>query len=260
MGYAHPMHPYLDHALPLAIAHRGASAIAPENTLRAFAAAVDLGYHYVETDVHATADGVLVAFHDPNLDRLTDLSGAIEFHPLASVRAALVGGSEQIPLLDEVLESWPDLRINIDPKSDRAADLLIRALRRHAALERVCVGSFVIRRLREMRRVFGPALCTSAAPSEALRARVASLGPALGWGAADCLQVPPRRGPVPIVDARLLTWAHARALQVHVWTINSRREMRRLLALGVDAIMSDRVVLLRELLLQRGQWTGSAAG
>ncbi len=257
MGYAdNPMHPYLDHPLPLAIAHRGASALAPENTLRAFAVAVALGYHYVETDVHATADGALVAFHDSNLDRVTDLRGPIGLHSLADLRAARVAGREEIPLLDDLLENWPELRVNIDPKSDRAADLLASTLARHAVLDRVCVGSFVGRRLRRLRRVFGPALCTSAAPSAVLRARVASCGLPLGWGVAACLQVPVRRGLLPIVDRRLLTWAHARGLQVHVWTVNTRSEMRRLLALGVDGIISDRVGLLKEVLQARDQWSG----
>ena len=119
--------PYLDHPGILAFAHRGGAGDAPENTLPAFALAADLGYRYFETDAHLTADGVVVAFHDDVLDRVTDGTGAIAHLPWADVAQARVGG-QPIPRMDELLETFPAARVNIDPKHDPViaplADLL----------------------------------------------------------------------------------------------------------------------------------------
>ena len=111
--------PYLDHPGPLPFAHRGGASEWPENTMPAFQHAVALGYRYLETDVHATADGVLVAFHDDVLDRVTDRTGVIAALPWSDVRRARVAG-EPIPLLDDLLGTWPEVRVNIDPKQDAA--------------------------------------------------------------------------------------------------------------------------------------------
>src|SRR5918995_7356617 len=106
--------PFLDHPGPLAFAHRGGAGEWPENTMPAFENAVRLGYRYVETDVHATADGVLVAFHDPSLDRVTDRTGKIAELPWSYVSEARVDGREPIPRLEALLGTWPDLRFNLD--------------------------------------------------------------------------------------------------------------------------------------------------
>src|SRR5213078_954322 len=103
---------------PIAFAHRGGASDHPENTLPAFQHAIDLGYRYLETDVHATADGVVVAFHDTTLDRVTDHIGRIAELPWSVVREARVAGTEPIPLLEDLLAAWPEARINIDPKVD----------------------------------------------------------------------------------------------------------------------------------------------
>src|SRR5690606_8491342 len=101
-----------------AFAHRGNAAHCPENTMRAFESAVRLGYRYLETDVHVTRDGVLLAFHDHVLDRVTDRTGRIGALTWSEVRQARVGGLEPIPLLEDVLGTWPEVRVNIDPKHD----------------------------------------------------------------------------------------------------------------------------------------------
>jgi hypothetical protein len=137
-----PPHPYFDHDGPLALAHRGFSLEGLENSMRAFAAAVELGYSYVETDVHATADDVLVAFHDATLDRVTDSSGVIAQLPWSTVRQARIGGVEPIPQLEELLGTWPELRVNIDVKAASAVAPTIRAIERTRAHERVCIASF----------------------------------------------------------------------------------------------------------------------
>lgn len=248
---------FLDAPGPLAFAHRGAhdaDAGVPENTMSAFAAAVELGYRYVETDVHVTSDGHLLAFHDDRLDRVTDRSGRIADMPWAQVRRARVGDREPIPFLEDLLGTWPELRVNIDPKHDGSVVPLAEVLERTGAVDRVCVGSFSDRRLKALRRLVGPRLCTSLGPAGTARLRMASTGVPLGRYPAACAQVPVRSGRIRLVDRRFLSAAHRRGLQVHVWTIDEEAEMVRLLDLGVDGIMTDRPQVLKAVLEARGEW------
>lgn len=245
--------PFLDHPGPLAFAHRGGAGDWPENTMPAFEGAVALGYRYVETDVHVTADGVLVAFHDESLDRVTDRTGLIRELPWSEVSRARVDGRESIPLLEDLLGTWPDLRVNIDPKHDSSVEPLIDAVVRTGALDRVCIGSFSDRRLARIREALGPRVCTSLGPRG-----IAKLA-AAGYGVparlpSPCAQVPVRAGRITVTDARFVRTAHRLGLQVHVWTIDDPAEMVRLLDMGVDGIMTDRPAVLRRVLEDRGQW------
>jgi glycerophosphoryl diester phosphodiesterase len=247
---------FLDAPRPLAFAHRGANSLA-ENSMSAFEAVVRLGYRYVETDVRATADGVLLAFHDATLRRVTGHAGRIAELPYAAVARARIAGTEPIPLLADLLGTWPSLRVNIDAKEPWAVGPLIELLRRTAALDRVCVASFSDTRIGRLRAALGPKLCTSMSPREVLRLRTESLlGRASRPPAAGCVQVPPRAGPVPVVDRRFLAAAHSLGLPVHVWTINDAGAMNRLLDAGVDGIMTDKARLLRDVLQARGHWPG----
>jgi glycerophosphoryl diester phosphodiesterase len=239
----------------LAFAHRGGASEFPENTMLAFESAVRLGYRYLETDVHATADGVLAAFHDDVLDRLTDRSGRICDLPWSDVAQARTQG-ESIPLLEDVLAAWPDVRVNIDAKADASVEPLAAVIERVGAHDRVCVGSFSEARVRRFRRLTGGRVCTSMGRSAIARLRTASYGPPTGPFGAGCVQVPVRSGRIPIVDPRFVAAAHRRGLQVHVWTIDDPAEMARLLDLGVDGLMTDRPAVLREVLEGRGQWVG----
>lgn len=246
--------PFLDHVGPLAFAHRGGAGDWPENTMPAFENAVALGYRYVETDVHVTADGVLVAFHDDHLDRVTDRTGAIAEHTWADVRAARVAGSEPIPLLEDLLGTWPDLHVNIDPKHDASVDALAEVIRRTNSIDRVCVGAFSDRRIARLRSMLGHRLCTALGPRGVTRLRADSWRVPTRRPVAACAQVPPKLGAVPVVDAAFVETAHARGLQVHVWTIDDPGQMHSLLDLGVDGIMTDRPAVLRDVLVERGQW------
>ena len=221
----------------------------------AFEAAVALGYRYVETDVHVTADGVLVAFHDAELDRVSDRTGAIEHLPWSEVSAAVVGGSERVLRFDELLDAFPDLRVNVDPKSDASVDPLAEAIQRAGALERICVGSFSDERIERLSLRLGPRLCTSLGPRGVAKLRAGSYGVPAGQLRADCVQVPPAARGRTLVDARFVQAAHDLGLAVHVWTIDEVDEMHRLLDLGVDGIMTDRPARLKEVLQSRDQWT-----
>ena len=248
------LHPYLNHPGPLAFAHRGGAEEHPENSLAAFAHAVSLGYRYLETDVHLTADGVILAFHDDSLDRVTDRSGVISECTAAEVAQARISGVEHIPTLDELFDTFPDTCINIDPKDDRVVGPLVETIQRHEALNRICIGSFSGRRLTQCRRLLGPGLCTSAGPLDTARFRLASLGLAPTPTSINCLQVPVRQSGIPVVDRRFVDHAHERGLQVHVWTIDEPNDMHRLLDLGVDGLMTDRPSTLRSVLVERNQW------
>jgi glycerophosphoryl diester phosphodiesterase len=239
---------FLDAPLPLAFAHRGAGN-AVENSMAAFEAVVALGYRYLETDVRATADGALLAFHDATLDRVTDRRGAVADMAYAEVAKARIRGAEPIPLLADLLNAYPELRFNLDVKAGNAVRPLVELIRDLGALDRVCVGSFSDARLAAVRAGLGPRLCTSLAPREAVRMRLGRY-----HGGAGCVQVPARFGRLRITDAGLVRAAHRHDLQVHVWTVNEEVEMNRLLDLGVDGIMTDQADLLRSVLTARGAW------
>lgn len=252
--------PYFDAPGPIGLAHRGGAKLPAnlrlENTMAAFREAVRLGYRYLETDVHATSDGTLLAFHDLRLDRVTSGTGRIARLTYAQVREALIDGTEEIPLLAHLLEEFPDARINIDVKAPGAIEPLARVILDHNAIERVCVGSFSDRRLRAVRRLLGPRLATAAGPTEVASLRFVPDRLA-AWlrSPAPVLQVPTgllggRR--LDLVTPALVERVHAMGKHVHVWTIDDEAEMHRLFDLGVDGIVSDRIDTLAQVLAERG--------
>jgi glycerophosphoryl diester phosphodiesterase len=249
-----PSFPFLDHPGPIPFAHRGGAWEAPENSLPAFQAAIDLGYRYLETDVHATADGVLIAFHDEVLDRVTDRTGRIEELPWSEVREARIAGEEPIPLLEDILTTWPEVRVNIDPKADTSVDPLIEVLRRLDAVDRVCIGSFSDERIDRVRDALGPELCTGMGPEEFVGLIRAFQGEDVMFR-SQAAQIPPRgHDGRPLATPELVEVAHANGIVVHVWTIDEADEMRSLLDLGVDGIMTDRPRVLKDVFQERGIW------
>ncbi|NMO35151.1 glycerophosphodiester phosphodiesterase [Streptomyces sp. GMY01] len=248
-------HPYLDHPGPIPFAHRGGSADGLENTVAQFRRAVALGYRYIETDVHATADGRLVAFHDATLDRVTDGAGRIADLPWTEVAHARVAGREPVPLFEELLETFPEVRWNVDVKAEPALRPLLETIERMDAWSRVCVGSFSEARVVRAQRLAGPRLATSYGTRGVLGLRLRSWGvPAALRRSAVAAQVPVAQSGVPVADRLFVRAAHALGLQVHVWTINEPERMHRLLDLGVDGIMTDHIDTLREVMRERGVW------
>ncbi|HTX25565.1 MAG TPA: glycerophosphodiester phosphodiesterase family protein [Streptosporangiaceae bacterium] len=252
--------PYLDHPRPIAFAHRGGAAHAPENSWAAFSRAVELGYAYLETDARATSDGMLMAFHDRTLDRVTDASGPINALPYRDVKAMRVAGSEPIPLIEDLLGAWPDVRFNIDLKDEPGISLLPGVLRRTGAWDRVCVTSFSGSRLRTARGLLDRPVCMTTSPAAIAAVRctfsATPRGPQtrllagrLSRSQARCAQVPGSVASGPFVRR-----AHTLGLDVHVWTINDRAGMTRFLDLGADGIMTDDIETLRDVLIERGQW------
>jgi glycerophosphoryl diester phosphodiesterase len=168
--------PFLDHPRPIAFAHRGGAAHAPENTWPAFEHAVKLGYAYLETDARATFDGKLMAFHDRNLERVTDAEGPINMKSYREVAALRVAGSEPIPLIEDLLGAWPGVRFNIDLKDEAGIPLLPGVLRRTSAWDRVCVTSFSGARLRAVRKLLDHPVCMTTSPSAIAAVRYSIVG------------------------------------------------------------------------------------
>jgi glycerophosphoryl diester phosphodiesterase len=256
----HTGYPFLDDGGPvLAFAHRGGAGhpglLGLENTRAAFAHAVALGYTYLETDVHVTRDGVLVAFHDALLERVTGRSGGIEDLDAADLAHLMVGGREPVPTLAGLLAAFPRARFNVDVKAEAAVAPLAAFLLEHDLGDRVLVGSFSGRRLRRFRRLTGHRIATSASPGEvaAYVLLPASVARRL-VRAPSALQIPHRRGPLVVASRHVVRSAHAAGIQVHVWTVDEAAEMRQLLDLGVDGLMSDRTDILRDVLRERGLW------
>lgn len=246
------LHPFLATEGPVGFAHRGGAGPHPENTERAFRHALDLGFRHLETDVHVTADGVLVAFHDDRLDRVTDRAGTLDSLTWSDVSRARVDGTDPILRLEEMLEAFPDALVNIDPKAWGAVEPLASTLVRMNALERVCVTSFSRRRTRAVKKLTGDRLCTGGAAGAVVELHA---GVPMGMlDDVDVVQVPTRASGLQIVNERLVRRAHRRGIHVHVWTIDDPDEMHRLLDLGVDGIMTDEPAILRSVFLERGIW------
>lgn len=246
------------------LAHRGGitehAPVEVENSLGGFRAAWDFGYRHLETDVHTTADGVLVAFHDEVLDRVTDATGRLAHLPWQAVQEARIGGSEPIPTLDELLDALPHARFNIDLKAPGAIEPLVAALDAHDAHARVCVGSFHLASITRFRSLTRGRVATAASP---LEVGVFGFAPGLRrvWPLkGQAFQMPthePRTGR-PLLSRGMIAAAHAVGAVVHVWTINDRPEMERLIELGVDGIVTDDLATLKAVLVERDLWEGHA--
>jgi glycerophosphoryl diester phosphodiesterase len=247
---------FLDHAGVLAFAHRGDHLAGPENTMAAFEGAVMLGYRYLETDIHCSQDGYLLAFHDSSLDRVTNQSGLIANLDYASIQRARIAGSHSIPLIEDLIEAFPDARINIDLKSDQTVKPFMALVKRLQCQDRICVGSFSSARVEAIRANF-PNVCTSLSPKEVGWLRLRSYHVPTPSIEGRCAQIPERTGRIRLLDQRLLHTAHKLGIQVHVWTINDESEMARLADLGVNGIMTDQAALLKDVLTERNLWTSA---
>lgn len=252
---------------PFAVAHRGSRLLWPENTMTAFQGAVDLGYRYLETDLHRSRDGVLVAFHDALLDRTTNGTGKLaarSWDELSALDAAYHfaphqgyprrGTGIRIPSLDEVFEAFPSIRLILDLKAPGCETDLAEHLRDNGREDQVIVGAFSDTRLARFRKASGGRVATSSGPAETIALWTAArFGRALRTR-ADALQVPEDFAFVALPDRKLIAAAEASGRQVHVWTVNDPDHMARLLDTGVHALITDRPDLLKQLMEERGEW------
>jgi len=265
-------HPYFDLPRPIPVGHRGASGERPENTLPAFARALEQGARILETDVHPTRDGAIVIFHDDRLDRTTDGSGPVAERDLAELRALDAGhrftpdGGESFPFrgqgvristLEEAFEAFPDARFNVEVKAgDRAfLERVVAAVAAADRAERTLLTSGRDDAIAELRAVLADT-GVPAAMGASTGDCIAFVKAATGGGAPPpepmALQIPTAFGGQPLVTPDLLRFAHDHDVQIHVWTVNEPAEIERLLDLGVDAVMSDFPARVVEAIARRG--------
>ncbi|MPY96945.1 MAG: glycerophosphodiester phosphodiesterase [Actinophytocola sp.] len=253
-------YPYLASPVPRAFAHRGwhiDDLHGMENSLPAFHRAADEGYHHIETDVHATSDGVVVVHHDDTLDRTTDRTGSINTLTWSDARRAKIAGREPVSRLEDVLEELPNAHFNVDIKTDAAVEPFLRTIRRCNAVDRVAAASFSARRLARIRRLGGPQLVQAMDPVSAGVVWATSKIPLvpIGFLAKGAMaQVPLRQGRLSVVSPAFVRRAHRMGAEVHVWTVDDAPTMRSLLDIGVDGIITDRPDILRMVLRERGAW------
>ena len=255
--------PFLAGPPPIAYAHQGGGKERPENSWVAYTYAIDeLGYTHLETDVVVTSDGVVFHLHDATLDRTTTLTGPALSHTWDEVSRCVVKGTDEAPpRFEDVLARWPDLFVNIEPKTDEVVAPLIELIRKHGATGRVCVGSFHGERIDTARAALGPDLCTSTGRLATFRLVLGSwlplaLGRVIARTRASCYQIPVKQWFIPVTTRRSIRLADAIGLPVHCWTIDDAAEMDRLFDLGVEGIMTDKPSVLKAVLERRGTWRG----
>jgi glycerophosphoryl diester phosphodiesterase len=219
-----------------------------------FAAALELGYRYIETDVRCTADDKVIICHDARPSFVAIRRTRISDLTLCELRsAATAAGESEVPLLSDALRDFPGLRFNIDVKDRRAAELVLEIVRQTAAYDRVCIASFSGARIRHVRSHMARAVCTGAAVTEVLRFLVNPSHYAKVSQPA-VLQLPLSMNGIPVVTPRLVDKAHEVGLPVHVWTLNDVGDIRAAIGLAVDGIMTDEPVLLKDELLRHNLW------
>ena len=245
---------YLDHPGVLAFAHRGGNRHAPENTLAAFADAVAQGYCYLETDVHASKDGVVYAFHDDNLQRMTSDDIAIHALTAKEIDAITLAGGHKISRMADLFEAFPEARFNIDAKTGPVVAPLAKLLIETGKVDSTCIGAFSDSRINKLRRLIGQDICHGVGPRAAVCFRFSAWLRMPVRFSAGCLQLPVSQYGIAMVTRASIEHAHRLGLQVHAWTINDESTMHELLDMGVDGLMSDECVLLKKVLQQRNLW------
>lgn len=241
---------YFTGPTPRVLAHRGLSqhkSGIDENSLAAFEEAILHGATHIESDVHATKDGVAVLFHDHDLKRVAGIDAPIaslSFQELSEIRLSH-GGT--VPSLEQVLRL--NVKLNLDIKSSAAVVPTVRAIEQNLAHERVLVSSFSSVRRRQALRLLTQPVATSASMREVILSWISASFGGIGFGAItnglDAFQIPTKQGPIRFATPRFVSLAQRHGLEVHFWTINDPEQMKELLALGADGIVSDRIDLMR---------------
>ena len=243
---------WFEPALPRMLAHRGLAVDAPENTLLAFVKALAAGATYLETDVHASKDGVAVLSHDPNLVRTAGRKVRVNELTLKQLREIDLGEGQTFSTLAELLDTFPEARFNIDIKSLDAGRPAAEAILRAGATNRVLITSFNAKRRHSAVRLL-PGVASSSSPGEIVIAVIGAklrLSAVVRWAFrhVTAVQVPVRSAGVRIATRGVISRFHAAGLEVHIWTINDVAQMKRLLDLGVDGLFTDRIDLALGLL------------
>ena len=251
---------FLSFEHPLRFAHRGSTILWPENTLKAFQGAAGYGCQYIESDLHMTRDGIIVLFHDDKLERLTNGRGKIknwDWEDLRRLDAAyyfkpdqnfpLRGKNISIPSLEEAVTAFKNIMFNLDLKQPCMEPALSEFIKKHRLQDRVLITSFNDFRTRRFQKLLKTA--SSAGIIETALNRIwTGLGGRAYKTRAEAWQVPVKKGCFNVINKRLINAAHKAGIQVHAWTVNEPAEMDRLLKMGVDGIVTDRIDILTRII------------
>jgi len=243
--YTEPFHP---------IAHRGGSLEQLENSLSAFKNAWDLGYRYMETDMQASSDGVVYIFHDDRLERVSNGTGLFCEHSSAEIDKLRLNNGERIPRLSEALDALPEALFNIDIKRADGTKPLANFLNTHPQAHRVVAASFVGARLKELKSLVKKPVPVTAVQNDIIRIMLIGLGLPLKRPDVVAVQVPISHYGIPIVTKWFVRQCHKLNIKIHLWTIDDEKQMRWLIDLGVDGVMTDKPSLLKEVCLDKGCW------
>jgi glycerophosphoryl diester phosphodiesterase len=235
---------YFSSPRPRVFAHRGLAVAAPENTLAAFAAAIEAGARHIETDVHASSDGIAIVSHDESIERVAGRPGRVRDFTLAELEAIDLGNGQGFSSLATVLERFPDALFNIDVKSMDAAGPTAAAVAAAHATDRVLVTSFSERRRRRAARELPGVASSASGPMFLVALVLAKIGATpllrLALRDVDAVQVPESAAGMTIATSRTIARLQRAGVEVHFWTINEEASMIRLLDLGADGIVTDR--------------------
>lgn len=213
-----------------------------------------MGYQCLETDVQTSADGTPYAFHDATLERLTRDKRQIADLGDAEISDLRIEDRHPIPKLADLFEAFPNALFNLDPKTWSAIQPMADLIKSTAKQQQVCIGSFSGRRINAVLKALGPDICHSIGTAEAAKFYLATQSGIKIRTKAHCIQFPVKYYGVPLITRRVVDFAHRIGLKVHVWTVNDAETIRHLIDLGVDGIMSDECHLLKDELVEVGQW------
>lgn len=246
------MHPFFQDYSFYGFVHRGGDEVETENTIEAFKYSSDLGFVFIETDVQATKDGHVVIFHDATLKRMAGVKKSIKELTLKEINEIDLLDGGKIPLLSEALETFPDLRFNIDIKTEDALEETIRIIKKMNFLNKTCLASFSSSRLKRIKHLAGPEACISSGQMDIFKMMCQSVGIGLKATMSQCAQIPLKQWGVPVLTKKFIEIAKKQNKLVHIWTIDDKDQMFELIEFGVDGLMTDKPSVLKEAMVEKG--------
>ena len=246
------MHPFFQDYSFYGFVHRGGDEVETENTIEAFKYSSDLGFVFIETDVQATKDGHVVIFHDATLRRMAGVNKSIKELTLKEINEIDLLDGGKIPLLSEALETFPNLRFNIDIKTEDALEETIQIIKKMNFLDKTCLASFSSSRLKRIKHLAGPEACISSGQMDIFKMMCQSVGIGLKPTKSQCAQIPLKQWGVPVLTKKFIEIAKMQNKFVHVWTIDDKNQMFELIEFGVDGLMTDKPSVLKEAMIEKG--------
>ena len=241
------MKPYLDYQGVAVLAHRGGSIESLENTIESFHYSKSIGCEFIETDVQVSSDGIPYIFHDETLTRILNRDDVFSSLHSSEIDNLKIFDEHSIPKLETVLRMFPDIKFQIDVKTDEVAMPALAVIQENNAMDRVCIASFNSKRLNLVNNNY-PDICISMGPYEVAKMLLSSFGLYKRSILGNCLQIPIYEYGIKLVTKRFVKFIHSKGLKVCVWTINDEKTFKYLIDIGVDGIITDKPKLLFEVL------------